>query len=198
MARSIMQFIPQHENVAQKIKSREYLHSYPCQKCGIERVVTVWQGNRSPMCRSCSASEHGFTIRRRNHPVYSVWKGMKERCMNPKSVAYKNYGGRGISVCNEWKDPERFVSWCLANGWRSGLHIDRINVDGHYEPSNCRFVTPQENSTNKRDNRLDVQSVRLIRMLCWSGMSCSDVAKIFGITKSTSSRVAGLRTWSHV
>lgn len=85
------------------------------------------------------------------HPLYYTHNAMLYRCYNPKSTAYKNYGGRGIKVCDEWKNSRvSYVKWCLANGYKKGLQLDRINNDGNYEPSNCRFVTPKENSSNRR------------------------------------------------
>lgn len=198
MGRSIMHFTPVRANIAQKLRSREYLHSYPCQECGFDRAVTVWQGNRSPLCRSCSMSRHGLTKMKSNHPIYTVWKGMKERCSNPNSVAFKNYGGRGISVCDEWHFADAFVDWCLANGWESGLQLDRIDVNGNYEPSNCRFVTNIKNCHNRRSNKLDMQSVRLIRMLCLSGISCTDVGVIFSVGKSTIARIMRFEIWPDV
>jgi hypothetical protein len=78
---------------------------------------------------------------------------MKFRCSKKyeNNKDYKYYGGRGISVCPEWEnDPVEFYNWCIENGWKKGLQIDRIDNDGNYEPGNCRFVTTQENNLNKR------------------------------------------------
>jgi hypothetical protein len=73
------------------------------------------------------------------------------RCENPKEKEYHNYGGRGISVCDEWRgNVEKFIEWALQNGYREGLQIDRMNNDGNYEPTNCRFVTPMQNCQNTR------------------------------------------------
>ncbi len=90
---------------------------------------------------------HGLT----KHPLYNIWGLMVGRCYNKKGLQYKDYGGRGISVCDEWKyKPELFIKWCLDNGWEKGLEIDRENNDGNYEPNNCRFVTSQTNIINMR------------------------------------------------
>lgn len=80
---------------------------------------------------------------------------MHHRCEDPKNIAYDRYGGRGITVCKEWSYDhlEDFMSWALANGWEKGLEIDRIDNCKGYSPDNCRFVSPKENSRNRRSNR---------------------------------------------
>lgn len=81
----------------------------------------------------------------------SIWHAMKKRCYNVKLPCYKNYGGRGITICDEWKNSfDLFMEWALSNGYRYDLQIDRINNDGNYEPNNCRFVTPKQNAQNRR------------------------------------------------
>jgi len=85
------------------------------------------------------------------HPLYSVLRSMKSRCYNKNVKNFKNYGGRGITLCEEWRrDARFFIRWGEKNGYRKGLQIDRINNDGNYEPDNCRFVTPRENLLNRR------------------------------------------------
>lgn len=79
---------------------------------------------------------------------------MKRRCDNPKSREYKWYGARGIKVCGEWYDPKVFFDWAISNGYQAGLEIDRINNNGNYEPSNCRFTTHIINNRNKHDNHI--------------------------------------------
>lgn len=82
--------------------------------------------------------------------IYKLWGTIKYRCYNQNYRYYHRYGGRGIVVCDEWKnDALAFINWALANGYSDGLQIDRINNDGNYEPSNCRFVTSQENNLNR-------------------------------------------------
>ena len=95
--------------------------------------------------------------------VNQVYKGMKQRCFNYNDMHYKNYGARGITVCPEWLDNEEvklkgspskgwltFKKWVLENGYKEGLTIDRINVNGNYEPSNCRWISIKEQQSNRR------------------------------------------------
>ena len=81
---------------------------------------------------------------------------MRQRCHNSKNRGYKNYGARGITVCDEWLDKEagfmNFYNWAMQNGYQDGLSIDRINTDGNYEPSNCRWVDMKTQNNNKRNN----------------------------------------------
>lgn len=85
--------------------------------------------------------------------LYSVWQGIKRRCKNPNTKDYAIYGGRGIHICPEWDTSySAFREWAFQNGYREGLSIDRIDTNGNYEPSNCRWATILEQSHNKRNN----------------------------------------------
>lgn len=84
--------------------------------------------------------------------LYNIWIGMIQRCENPERSKFADYGGRGITVCDEWHDFRKFVSWAKENGYTDGLTIDRKNVDGNYEPVNCRWATLEEQANNKRSN----------------------------------------------
>lgn len=83
-----------------------------------------------------------------------VYGQVKQRCYNPKAKEYKNYGYRGIKVCDEWLKsyPSAFYEWALDNGYKEGLTLDRINNDGNYEPSNCRWTTWKIQNYNRRTN----------------------------------------------
>ena len=96
---------------------------------------------------------HGLTRGYKPHLLYWVWNGMRSRCSDPKNKHFKDYGGRGITVCQEWcGDVQVFFSFAMSHGWQPGLEIDRENNDGNYEPGNCRFVTRTENCHNTRAN----------------------------------------------
>ena len=95
--------------------------------------------------------KHGETKTR----VYRTWKAMRRRCRNPKATGYKNYGGRGISVCAEWESFTVFRDWALANGYRDDLSIERINVDGNYEPANCTWANAVTQAGNRNYTKKD-------------------------------------------
>jgi len=125
--------------------------------CGNEKAI---DGNSLRMGKTkscgCFLSEtvrkrkmvHGFYGER----LYNIWQHMKDRCYYPRNDNYKNYGGRGISVCDEWKENySAFKEWALNNGYSDSLTIDRKNNDGNYEPGNCRWATIDTQSNNKQN-----------------------------------------------
>lgn len=85
--------------------------------------------------------------------LYKIWQGMLNRCRNPNVKRYDCYGGRGITVCAEWETFEPFRNWALANGYDDSLSIDRIDVNGNYEPHNCRWITMLEQAKNRRPRK---------------------------------------------
>lgn len=130
---------------------------YECKcKCGhIGRVrIHDLAKNKSRMCRKCSASlftsrTHGMSKTK----LYRTWKDMKYRCCKKGNTGYENYGGRGIIVCDEWtEDFMNFYKWSKDNGYSEELEIDRIDVNGDYKPSNCRWVTKTTQNNNTRRN----------------------------------------------
>ena len=85
------------------------------------------------------------------HPLYGVWRSMKQRCYNPNRREYPHYGGRGIGVCHEWNESfKAFYDWAIGNGYNKDLSIDRVDNNKDYTPKNCRWATWQEQSHNKR------------------------------------------------
>ena len=95
--------------------------------------------------------KHGMS----NTRLYRAWDSMKSRCYRKTSASYSRYGGRGITICDTWRNSfEAFRDWALANGYADNLSLDRIDCDGNYEPSNCRWVTMKEQENNKRNNKL--------------------------------------------
>ena len=85
--------------------------------------------------------------------LYRIWHGMIDRCFNPNKREYMYYGGRGITVCSEWMEFEPFYKWAIANGYTDILTLDRMETNGNYEPSNCRWATRKEQSDNLRTTK---------------------------------------------
>lgn len=111
------------------------------------------------------------------HPSYESWKYMKSRCSNLDDTGYYLYGARGVTVCDQWQTFEGF--WGdMGSTWQKGLSIDRIDSDGNYDPSNCKWSTPKEQANNRRTNRL-------VTMPDGRRMTISEAAELHGIKPVT-------------
>lgn len=119
------------------------------------------------------APTHGL----KNHPLYKKWCSMRERCNNPHNGSYHRYGGKGITVCEEWNDFEAFYEWSIENGWEKGLTIDRIDNAKGYSPDNCRYVSHKEQNRNYSRNHLITYKGETLCLADW--------ADRFGIKRAT-------------
>lgn len=132
--------------------SRRWNCQCDCGNTTVARTGDLRKGDT----KSCGCIRKEVMCTRLNlsrHPIYTTWNSMIGRCYRPATNGYSNYGGRGITVCDEWKDDfMSFYDWSILNGWKEGLTIDRIDVNGNYEPSNCRWVTREVQAKNKRTN----------------------------------------------
>lgn len=136
---------------------KRYMALCKCE-CGTERVVD-YQQVRAGSSKSCGClNREKSSARHKTHgltksPIYSVWKNMKRRCTNPDAKDFYLYGGRGISVCERWMDFNNFYADMGDIPFKSA-QLDRIDSDGNYEPSNCKWSSPSEQMRNRRDNRM--------------------------------------------
>lgn len=134
-------------SVLSKVKNEvrnEWFYDCKC-SCGTKRLIPGHQlkGGKTTKCHRCRVKTHGMSYT----STFRIWTGILRRCFNSKFSAYKYYGGRGIKVCERWLKFENFFA---DMGERPpGLQIDRKDNNGHYEPSNCRWVTPKENNANR-------------------------------------------------
>ena len=120
--------------------------------CGNKSIVSTGDLNsgKTQSC-GCVKTKHGCDRSGKRTRLYRIWTGMKTRCNNKSDHLYRLYGARGITVCDEWRDSfEAFRDWAQESGYRDDLTIDRINVDGNYDPGNCRWATRKEQMHNTR------------------------------------------------
>ena len=136
---------------------------WKCQcECG-KTIIAHSQRLKLGKTQSCGCYNSDLIIARniantkynaRNNRLYRIYYGMKTRCYNPNEKEYPRYGGRGIKICSEWLESfETFQTWALSHGYSAELSIDRINNDGNYEPSNCRWATAKEQANNRSTNK---------------------------------------------
>jgi hypothetical protein len=149
-------------------------------ECGNIRVVEGYS-LKSGLSKSCGClhnelliercTKHGCAKQNAKERIYQIWASMKKRCYNPKSQYYYLYGGRGITVCDEWlgeHGAENFVEWALSSGYREDLTLDRKDNNGNYEPSNCRWATQKEQANNKRNNHYIIHNGEKHTIKEWS------------------------------
>lgn len=143
------------EEIGENKQGRYWVCQCECGNIVIVNTHNLVSGKRIS-CPSCSrkrtteaVTTHGYCQKER---LYTIWTNMNDRCTNVNSPKYHLYGGRGICVCDEWRDYLNFRIWALNNGYKDTLSIDRIDPDGNYEPKNCRWVTQKEQCNNKRTN----------------------------------------------
>ena len=135
------------------VVSASTLKSGYTKSCGCLWKDSIYEFNHSERRKETTRkakTKHGMKGTR----IYRILQAMRQRCRNSNVPCFKYYGGRGIAVCDEWeKSFQSFYDWSIANGYSDELTIDRIDVNGNYEPSNCRWVSMAEQNKNKRRNK---------------------------------------------
>lgn len=142
-----------------KDKSNNHIWECIC-NCGkttfVRKNHLVKNATKSCGCLNSETARNRFTKHGlHNSTIHRIWVQIIGRCYNENNKSFKNYGGRGISVCSEWKkDFQTFYDWSMANGYKKGLTIERIDNNGNYEPSNCCWDTMKKQGNNRRNNKM--------------------------------------------
>ncbi len=135
---------------------------------------------------------HGLSTSR----LYRVWATMKDRCFREKAKEYQNYGGRGITLCKDWLEYIPFHNWAMSNGYKQGLSIERVDVNGNYEPSNCTWIPLNQQSGNTRTS-LGWNKAAEIRRLFKLGKSTRELATLYKVNIVTIRGIVSGRTYKH-
>lgn len=214
----VLSFYGRHE------KCNDYLWLCRC-KCGKEVIIKT-SVLRSEATKSCGCARIGKNPFKKGHPygkrfkpthglskhpLFRVWSHIIDRCYNlfPEHKNYRYYQGKGIKMCDLWKNNfKEFYDWAITSGWSKGLTIDRKDSTGDYEPSNCEFVTRQENSRRMAKNNInygafngnsvltesDIKDIRN-RLINEPG---SIIAKEYNVNRKTIYDIKDRKTWKHI
>lgn len=171
-----------------------------CKSCGKTSVVDRRRVNNTCLaCANRSRSTHGLAASGNLHPLYKLIHNIRSRCTNPSASNFKYYGGRGISVCDEWtNNTVAFVEWASQNGWRPGLEIDRINHDGNYTPENCQFITHKQNSRKTRRSKTTEAQAKLVKSMFAEGASVNEAAVKSGVSYMSAWHIRKGNSWDDV
>lgn len=149
-------------------KGKKHTKKYYKCKCECGKETIVYQGKLvSGQTKSCGCltEKHGLYKSR----LYNIWRGILKRCYLISSKDYKRYGARNIKVYEQWKTNfSSFYEWSINNGYKNYLTIDRININGDYEPSNCRWISSKEQANNRSNNRLITHNGETLNITQWA------------------------------
>lgn len=175
-------------------RDQNYMYAiFKCNACGDEKEYpkTKMRNKENSLCRKCTDKAHGDKVKThgdsQKNALYYVYRNMKARCCNKKIPNYHRYGGRGITVCDEWLSSyNNFKEWSLNNGYiyigkskGEAMSIDRIDVNGNYEPSNCQFIKNSINSSKDCIMFSKCDSIAIKSIKNYFGFSNSKIGKIF-------------------
>lgn len=163
--------------------------------CGQERVFSYSNFKRGNQL-SCGCNRTPKTVSYDyGHPLYKIWVSMRARCNNSNDSAFKDYGARGVVVCELWdNDYQLFYDWCISNGWRRGLFVDKDTKGTGllYSPEMCAIITRAENNQARRCVKMNFDKVREIRK---SDLNAHELAEIYSISYQTIYDIKAGRTW---
>ncbi|MBO7712291.1 MAG: hypothetical protein J6S85_02235 [Methanobrevibacter sp.] len=172
-------------------KDKWHKSYYKC-KCDCGNIIivrdTTLKFHKTPSCGCVKYKKHGMTRTR----LYRIWCDMKSRCLNKNTARFNFYGGKGISVCDEWLNFENFMNWSILNGYREDLTLDRIDGDSNYTPHNCRWTSCHTQSANKglnKNNKSGYTGVCKHRKIFMSYITIYKERKILGYFKTAEEAV---------
>lgn len=168
--------------------------------CGTIFITNINQVARGDSL-SCGCLQRKATTKHGlyKHRLFGRWQNMIQRCNNPNDKDYKNYGGRGIRVCEQWENSFLdYYNWALSNGYEESLTIDRINNNDGYNPDNCRFISIAENNRNRPQTKLNwdlVNEIRNVKLLFGGLISSREIAKSYNVSARHIRGVLNKRYW---
>ncbi len=148
------------------------VHSCGCEKKQRLSEINATYSKKYSDCDSQPTSKY--------NQLYHSWGAMRHRCLSENDIHYKNYGGRGITIYEDWLNYEKFKEWALQSGWQPNLTIDRIDYNGNYEPSNCRWITQKEQTNNTSGNKMITYNGKTQSLAMW----CEELNLPYGRTKA--------------
>jgi hypothetical protein len=167
-----------------------------CGKIITVRPISVFNHN-TKSCGCLQREKVGLMARKHGKtklPVYKIWKGMKNRCYNKNNSEFKNYGARGIQVCDRWHDFEKFLE--DMPGFEKGLSIERLDVKKGYSPENCKWIEHRLQGKNTRLTKMNYDKAQEAIHLRSNGLTYKQIAKNFGVGKSCINHILNKRSWN--
>lgn len=162
-----------------------------CPVCGNEVERKKADGLKQKRC--CGGKSK---IAPKGSPLHNRYIGMTQRCWDKNAANYSSYGGRGIGVCDAWRNFDNFASWALANGFDCNKQLDRIDNEKGYSPDNCRFIDCSDNQRNKRNNiHTRGEVVEIIRLYVCTPISIAELAEKFNDSQGNISNIIRKRAW---